>query len=100
MESMLATDIEFYHDQGGLSTSKPGLLEALQKNICGKVNRELRPGSIEVYAIPGYGAIEMGWHGFINFEEKMTRPGHYSKFVHTWRLRDGKWELTRVISLH
>src|ERR1700759_4115859 len=53
-----ADSIEFYHDKGGLMTSKQDILDALKKNICGKVTRVLVPGSIEVYPIPGYGAVE------------------------------------------
>src|SRR5574343_888693 len=62
MADMFDEDIEFYNDRGGLSTSKKDLLQALQNNICNKVTRILIPGTIEVYEIPGYGAIEMGWH--------------------------------------
>ena len=39
-----ADNIEFYHDKGGLMTSKQELLDAIKKNICGKVTRELVPG--------------------------------------------------------
>ena len=31
--------IEFYHDKGGLTTSKQEILDATRKNICGKVTR-------------------------------------------------------------
>lgn len=99
MDSMLSHDIEFYHDQGGLSTSQPQLMDAVKKNICGKVTRELLPGSIEVYPIHGYGAVEMGMHAFHNNQE----PGHkihFSKFVQLWRKENGQWKMTRVISLH
>lgn len=98
MDSMFADDIEFYHDQGGLRTSKAQLMEALKNNICGKVNRELLAGSIEVYPIPNFGAIEMGVHRFHNLQEKST--SRYSKFVHTWRKSGNSWQLTRVVSLH
>src|SRR5215470_10023638 len=46
--------IEFYHDQGGLVRSKQVILQATEKNICGKVTRELVKGSIEVSPIPNY----------------------------------------------
>ena len=36
--------IEFYHDQGGLITSKQEILDATKRNICGKVTRELVKG--------------------------------------------------------
>ena len=58
-------DIEFFHDKGGLSTSKKDLLASLEKNICNKVTRTLIKGSIEVYPIKNYGAIEIGYHKFL-----------------------------------
>ncbi|MNK03768.1 hypothetical protein D3C87_216210 [compost metagenome] len=98
MDSLTADDIEFYHDRGGFSHSKKELLASIQKNICGKVTRILTPGSMEVYEIPGYGAVQFGYHSFRNINE----PGesHPSKFVTLWRLKNGQWQITRVISLH
>ncbi len=100
MESLIADDIEFYHDRGGLTTSKKELLLSLKNNICGKVSRELLKGSIEVYPIPGYGAVQMGAHRFHNNQEPPNTLSHYSKFVHTWHKVGGQWQLARVISLH
>src|SRR5258707_2827118 len=99
MEEIISEDLEFYHDQGGLMTSKQKLNEALKANICGKVTRELKKGSLEVYPIRGYGAVEMGLHGFHNIKEPDAQL-HYSKFVHIWKRDNGKWRITRVISLH
>ena len=100
MTDCFSEDIEFYHDKGGLMTNKDSIMAATKKNICGKVTRVLVAGSIEVYPIAGYGAIEMGEHYFINNQE--PKPDHPSigKFVHTWKNENGKWRLTRVISLH
>lgn len=98
MDSLTADDIEFYHDRGGFSNSKKELLMSIQKNICGKVTRIVTPGSIEVYEIPGYGAVQFGYHSFRNTDEPgESRP---SKFVNLWRLKGGRWQMTRVISLH
>ena len=96
--SMVSEDVEFYHDRGGLNTSKPQLVEAIRNNICDKVNRELLKGSIEVYPIPGYGAVEMGAHRFHNKTENSR--SRYSKFVHLWHRETDGWKLARVISLH
>ena len=99
MEEIISEDLEFYHDQGGLMTSKQKLNEALKNNICGKVTRELKKGSLEVYPIKGYGAVEMGLHAFHNINQPNSQP-HFSKFVHVWKKDQGKWRITRVISLH
>ena len=99
-ESLVSDDIEFYHDRGGLDTSKSNLMLALKNNICGKVTRELLKGSIEVYPVPNYGAVQMGAHRFFNIKEKEAGPSRFSKFVHIWHREAGGWKLARVVSLH
>ena len=99
-EKYFSDSIEFYHDKGGLTTSKKELIASLKKNICGKVTRELIKGSIEVYPIPGYRAIQMGSHRFHNNQEPPGTPSRIGKFVHTWQYKNGEWKITRVISLH
>jgi hypothetical protein len=97
-EKMYSDSIEFYHDNGGLQTSKTELLESLRKYICNKVTRELVRGSVEVYPIKGFGAIEIGYHKFHNLVERSTSsPG---RFVIIWRNMNNTWQMTRVISLH
>lgn len=98
--SIYSDSIEFYHDQGGLNTSKRDILEATKRNICGKVTRELVKGSIEVYPINGYGAIEMGLHKFHNNTQKENEFSKGSKFVIIWQHKNNTWNITRVISLH
>jgi len=100
MASCFSEDIEFYHDQGGLMTNKDSIMLATKNNICGKVTRVLVSGSIEVYPIANYGAIEMGQHYFINNREPKPKYPSTGKFVHTWKKETGGWKLTRVISLH
>lgn len=93
-----ADNIEFYHDKGGLMTSKPDIVESTRKNVCGKVTRELVLGSVEVYPIHGFGAVEIGYHRFRNNEEKsVSRAG---RFVVVWKRTESGWRVTRVISLH
>ncbi|MBC5836579.1 nuclear transport factor 2 family protein [Flavobacterium sp. F-392] len=92
--------IEFYHDQGGLITSKQDLIEGTRKNICGKVTRKLIAGSIEVYPIKDFGAIEIGLHQFHNNTEKAGTPSHASKFIIFWKNDNNVWTITKVVSLH
>jgi hypothetical protein len=99
-DKYFSDSLEFYHDKGGLSTSKKQLLESLKNNICGKVTRELIKGSIEVYPIPNYGAVQIGNHRFHNNQEPPGTPSRIGKFVHTWQFKNGEWKITRVISLH
>ncbi|HLO58164.1 MAG TPA: nuclear transport factor 2 family protein [Bacteroidales bacterium] len=91
-------NIEFYHDRGGLSTSKSDILESIKNNICGKVTRTRVKASLEVYPIANFGAVEIGYHYFHNKAEGTTSQP--SKFITIWKLSQGKWKLSRVISLH
>jgi hypothetical protein len=91
--------IEFYHDKGGLMTSKQELIDATKKNICGKVTRELVEGSLEVYPIKDYGAIEIGLHKFYNNLEP-DAISHASKFIIFWQHKNNEWKIKRVVSLH
>jgi hypothetical protein len=97
--SLYSEDLEFFHDTGGLSTSKQEVLTSIEKNICGKVTRTLIEGSIEVYPIKDYGAIEIGYHKFYNNREPdaISRP---SKFIMVWKNEGENWYISKVISLH
>lgn len=98
--SILSNDLEFYHDQGGLTTSKQEVMDGIAKNICGKVTRELVAGSIEVYPIKNFGAIQIGLHKFYNNQEPVGTLSKAGKFITIWKNEDGDWKITRVISLH
>jgi hypothetical protein len=93
-------NIEFYHDQGGLTTSKQDIIEGTRKNICGKVTRELVKGSIEVYPIKGVGAIEIGLHKFHNNQQPEGTPSKAARFVIIWENKNNEWKIRRVVSLH
>lgn len=89
---------EFYHDKSGLMTGGKTITQAIKENLCGKVRRELVSGTLEVYPMDGYGAVEIGVHLFLHpFEQDHGVVGE-AKFMHLWQLKDGKWKITRVIS--
>ena len=96
--SLLADDLEFYHDVGGLSRSRQTTVESVKNNICGKVTRELVTGTLEVYPIANYGAVEIGVHRFHHPGQENVKPVGEAKFIHLWQNKDGAWKLTRVIS--
>src|SRR5262249_713587 len=62
--AMVSDDLEFYHDQTGLSVGKEPFLAAIKQNICGKVQRALLTDTLEVHPLKGYGAVEIGIHRF------------------------------------
>ncbi len=90
-------DVEFYHDQGGVTLGRENLTESVKKNICGgDVRRELVPGTLQVHHMKGYGAVEIGVHRF--YHPKSNTPAGEGRFIHLWQYKDGAWKMTRVIS--
>lgn len=94
--SLVAEDLEFYHDKTGLAIGRQLFIGAIKNNICGKVHRELVPGTLEIYPMEGFGAVEIGVHRF-------THPGDphnigEAKFITLWQHKDGSWKMTRAIS--
>ena len=101
--TFFADDVEFYHDQGGVTLGKQNLTESLKKNICGKVRRDLVPGTLAVYPLKGYGAVETGIHLFCDPKSTETTGkcgvgSDVARFTHLWQNKDGAWRITRVIS--
>lgn len=100
MGSLVTEDLEFYHDQTGLSVGRQAMVDAVRQNICGKVRRELVPGSLEVYPLKQYGAVEIGSHRFCDSRKHKTcgEDSGDAKFIMLWQQKDGAWKITRIIS--
>ena len=97
-KTFFTTDLEFYHDKGGL-TDYNYTIQSL-KNTTAQNNglrRELVKGSLEVYPIKDYGAIQIGAHTFCHPENGKMDCGTF-KFVHVWKKINKEWKITRVIS--
>ena len=98
LESYFDEGLEFYHDLGGLSTraqSMKGLKGMFDQN--NGIRRDLVPGSLEVYPIRDYGAIEIGAHRFCHVENGKDDCGTF-KFVQIWQKQPRGWKVTRVVS--
>jgi hypothetical protein len=99
--AMVSEDLEFYHDQTGLAVGRQALIDAIRDNICHKTHRMLVPGSLEVYPLKTYGAVEVGEHVFCpadHVERCDPKTSGVAKFTMLWRQTGGGWTLTRVIS--
>jgi hypothetical protein len=96
--SMVTDDLEFYHDKTGLATGKQSFLDSIKSNICGKVTRELVPGTLEVYPLAGYGAVEFGTHRFHHPWTQDHGVVGEAKFVMVWHHEGNAWRVARVIS--
>jgi hypothetical protein len=56
----------------------------------------LVPGSLKVYPIKDFGALEQGQHRFCHGGEK--RCEGLADFTIVWHQQDGRWIITRVLS--
>jgi hypothetical protein len=98
--SIFDSSLEFYHDKGGLANfeqTKTNTIDLFERNKNTGLRRDLVPGSMEVYPIKDYGAVETGLHRFCHDENGKTDCGTF-KFSHVWQKKDGQWKITRVIS--
>ena len=93
-------DLEFYHDKGGLTNYEENM-RSIHKRCSSNhiVRRELVPGTMEVFPIKDYGAIQLGSHRFYfrNKGEVEQLDGTF-RFVHVWRNENGRWKIARVVS--
>ncbi len=91
-----APDVEFYHDAGGVTWTRQEMIANTAKNACGNYRRELVPGSLKVFPIRDFGAIEQGVHRFC--QPATGGCEGMADFVIVWRNQDGAWQITRVLS--
>ncbi|MET0391877.1 MAG: nuclear transport factor 2 family protein, partial [Chitinophagaceae bacterium] len=91
-------DLEFYHDKGGVMRGRDAFLETLKKNFCGpqatRLRRELVPGSLQVYPMDGYGAIQTGEHRFyVTQNGQPERLPGIARFTHLWQFSNNEWRI-------
>jgi len=108
VRTMIADDIEMYHDKDGFVwRGAEGVIadyakacEERRRSGAWRSRRELLPGSLRVDPVPGYGAIEGGVHLF--YERRGDGPERLAgraRFTQLWALAtDGTWRLARIFS--
>ncbi len=94
--SYFSPDVEFYHDKGGVTWTRSAMIANTRKNVCGHFRRELIPGTLKVFPIKDFGAIEQGTHQFCQFAT--GKCDGIAEFVIVWRHQKGSWQITRVLS--
>ena len=103
LEKIMSTfdsSLEFYHDKGGVTNfeqTKKNSADLFERNKTTGLRRDLVPGTMEVYPIKDYGAIETGLHRFCHEENGKQDCGTF-KFLHIWQKKNGQWKVTRVAS--
>lgn len=96
--SLFTDDLEFYHDTGGLGNYRQNA-ESFKKMFASTpdIRRDLVKGSLEVYPIKDYGAMEIGEHRFCHKENGKDDCGTF-KFAMVWRKTGDSWKISRVLS--
>ncbi len=97
--SLFTDDIEFYHDKTGLERG-PQVRESFRRltESCPRergIRRELVPGTLRVYPIKDFGAVQVGVH---TFRERGAPTYTVARFVTLWQKKDGGWIIPRVLS--
>ena len=96
--SFFTRDVEFYQDNEGVASYAQTKKDFGQMfGQAAPIRREFVPGSLEVFPIKNYGAMEVGRHRFCHVENGSEQCGTFS-FVHIWRRTDRGWQIARVIS--
>lgn len=98
VKAAFSPDLEFFHDTGGLSNfeqNQKATRDLFAKNT--HLRRELVPGTMEVYPVPDYGAIQTGKHRFCHLENGKNDCGTF-KFLQIWKRVGNGWKLARVVS--
>lgn len=107
LNSAITPDFEFYHDKHGLvATDGPTFVALITKDCASKQapdawrsRRELVAGTLKVWPIGAWGAVEQGEHLF--YERKGNGPERKvgrAAFTHVWEYKAGTWRLARVLS--
>lgn len=91
-----AEHVEFYHDTGGVTWNRADMLANTKKHACGRFTRELVSGSLAVYPIKDFGAIEQGSHRFCQVASGKCEG--LADFTIVWHHTEAGWKITRVLS--
>jgi hypothetical protein len=107
LRPLIADDLEFFHDKDGLSeTSGAHFIDDISRH-CERIKsgedfrarRELVAGSMKVYPLNNYGAVETGEHRFYAIADgKPDQLTESAQFLHVWKNDHGEWKLARVVS--
>ena len=100
LKTTFSEDLEFYHDKGGLADYKQTMKNfksLFERNKNTGLRRDIVKGSLEVYPIKDYGAVEICAHRFCHVENGKNDCGTF-KNIMIWQKKDGQWKVTKVIS--
>ena len=104
---MVTDDFEMYHDKGGLTAKSGADFVKSIDGMCARqktgedyrARRELVAGSLKVYPLNNYGAVEVGEHRFYKLMPgKPEQLVEIALFTQVWKKDPAGWKLARVLS--
>lgn len=98
LKQFFDSSLEFYQDNVGVQNYNE-TIEAFTNLFKTDyvLTRKLVTGSLEVYPIKDYGAIQTGEHIFSHIENGKYEEGTF-KFMQIWQKKDNVWHVTREVS--
>lgn len=98
-KAFFARDLEWFQDNAGFMRYDSVFINFENNFNKGlELTRRLVKGSMEVYPVKDYGAIESGVHMFMHIENGKQITGTF-KFLAVWKQEaDDKWVITRMVS--
>ena len=107
LATLVTDDFEMYHDKGGLTAISGAQFVKSIEGMCMRqktgedyrARRELVAGSMKVYPLNNYGAIQVGEHRFYQLlPGKPEKLVEIALFTHVWKKDAGGWKVSRVLS--
>ncbi len=98
LKKYFTTDLEIYQDNTGVRNYEEAMdafAGLFKQNYT--LTRELVKGSMEVYAVKDFGAIQSGTHRFCHIENGKLDCGTF-KFMHVWQKTAAGWKIKRLIT--
>jgi hypothetical protein len=97
-QKYFTADLEIYQDNIGVrryDEAMKAFAELFLKEYV--LKRMLIPGTMEVYPIQGFGAIQTGWHSFSHAENGVFVCDTF-KFMHIWKQELQEWKVSRIVT--
>ncbi len=96
LRALYAPDVEFFHDLNGRVLDREQFIQAVKRNICGKVHRRTVAGTMAVYPMAKIGALQTGQHCFAS----AGKPGciQQGRYTILWRFDGAGWQISKVFS--
>jgi hypothetical protein len=107
LKGMVSDDFEMFHDKGGRTAASGKEFIANIERTCARqktgedyrARRELDAGTLKVYPLNNYGAVETGQHRFFQLlPGKPEKLVEISLFTQVWKKEPTGWKLARVVS--